>query len=266
METMHYSEKKKSSKGVVIGLLIFFVIGGAVLYFGIRTEKEPVLIGREETDIQRLVDIEQENSVQTANVNSAINYEVVDVKKSDTSNAIIKEEMTLPSIKVDGMELGEINVKIEKDYTELYDKLKEQLKTAESKYTYIVSYETYENMVDTNKIVSIVITQKIRDDVEKENTMEKKETYNIDLATKKTITEADVAQKLLGKEYKTIIRSAAREYVVDKGMLKDSEFTYALTGLENFYVKDNVYHIIFNEGELVDKKYGVLDVAVEKEE
>lgn len=45
METMRLTEKKKSSKGVVIGLLLFFIIGGAILYFGLKMEEEPEVVG-----------------------------------------------------------------------------------------------------------------------------------------------------------------------------------------------------------------------------
>ena len=31
---------------------------------------------------------------------------------------------------------------------------------------------------------------------------------------------------------------------------------------EDFYVKEGIFHIIFNEGELVDKKNGVLDIEI----
>ncbi len=266
METMHYSERKKSSKGAVIGLLVFFIIGGAILYLGIKTEEEPTIIGQEESDIQRLVNIEKQENVETANINSTITYSIEDVKYSDSSDSVVKSDITLPNITVDSVELGEINVDIDKEYTELYEKFKEQLKTAESKYTYIVSYDTYENMVGTEKVVSIVITQKMRDDLTKKYTMQYKKTYNIALSKKELLTETEIAQELLGKEYKTIIRSQVKDYVVGEGMLKSSDFTYAYTGLEDFYVKDNIFHIIFNEDKLVDKEYGVLDIEINEEE
>ena len=46
--------------------------------------------------------------------------------------------------------------------------------------------------------------------------------------------------------------------VENKMVSEDDEFVYALTGMENYYIKDEVFHIIFNEGELVDKKYKVV--------
>ena len=46
-------------------------------------------------------------------------------------------------------------------------------------------------------------------------------------------------------------------------MMNESDFTYATTGLEEFYIKDSNLHIVFNAGELVDKKYNVVDVTIE---
>lgn len=262
METMHYSEKKKSSKGVVIAFLLFVLIGSGIIYFAISSEEEPVVIGSQESDIQRLVDLEKEETVQTTNLNSIINYEIKDVTYNDSSNSKIKSNITLPKVSVEGEELVDINAQIDKEYTELFAKFKEQMTSVESKYTYIVSYNVYENMIGTEKVVSITVYQRMRDDSAKKNTMEKVDTYNIDLATKELVSQFDIAKELLGKDYKSIIRSASENYVVDKGMMKGSDFTYAITGLEDFYVKEGIFHIIFNEGELVDKKNGVLDIEI----
>ena len=70
---------------------------------------------------------------------------------------------------------------------------------------------------------------------------------------------------MLGKDYKMIVRNSIKGYVVSKKLMDESDFTYALTGLENYYIKDSKIHIIFNEGELVDKKHGVLDITIEEE-
>ena len=47
-------------------------------------------------------------------------------------------------------------------------------------------------------------------------------------------------------------------------MIEEDKYTYALTGLENYYIKEGVFHIIFNEAELVDKKFKVLDIEIAK--
>ena len=60
METMKLTENKKSSKGVIIGLLLFFIISGTILFFAIRAEEEPTVVGTNSNDVQtqNLVDIE----------------------------------------------------------------------------------------------------------------------------------------------------------------------------------------------------------------
>ena len=262
METMHYSEKKKSSKGFVIFFFLFVLIGGAIIIFAMSNENEPVVVGSQETDIQRLVDMEKEEKEETKNKNANITYEVKDVTHNDSSNSKIKSQITVPKITVDGEELTEINSEIDKEYTDIFSKLKDQMKDVDSKYTYIVSYNVYENMVGSDKILSVTIYQRVKDDTAKKNTTEKITSYNIDLAKKEKITEFSVASSILGKDYKSIIKGKVQDYVVENGMMKESEFTYAITGLEDFYIKDGVFHIIFNEEKLVDKKFGVLDIEV----
>lgn len=265
METMHYSEKKKSSKGFVIFFFLFVLIGGAIIIFAMANETDPVVIGSNESDIQRLVDIDKEEKEETKTKNQNITYEVSDVTHNDSSNTKIKSEMTLPKITVEGEELTEINEEIDKEFTDIFSKLKEQMKSVESKYTYIVSYNIYENMVDTDKILSVTIYQRVRDDSAKKNTTEKVSTYNIDLATKEKVTEFSVAASILGKDYKSIIKGKVQDYVVENNMMNEEDFTYAITGLEDYYIKDGVFHIIFNEEKLVDKKFGVLDIEVPNE-
>ena len=41
METMHYSERKKSSKGPIIGFLLFTIIGVTILVLAMQAEEQP---------------------------------------------------------------------------------------------------------------------------------------------------------------------------------------------------------------------------------
>lgn len=267
METMRLTEKKKSSKGVIIGLLLFFIIGGAILYFAVKTEEEPSVVGTnpDETQTQSLVDIEAMDKEEIIRKNQSITYEVKDNKIKDSSNAKMKSNMTLPEISIEAEELTELNSDINKYYTEMFTSLKEQMASASSKYTYTVTYKVYDNMIEENKIISITIYERIVDDSAKKNTMNKIKTYNIDAASKEIITSSNnIAQTLFGKDYKTIIRDAIKDYVVSNKMMKETDFNYTYTGVKPFYIKDGKFHLIFNEGELVDKKYGVLDITVEK--
>lgn len=263
METMHYNEKKKSSKGIVISLVLFCLLGVGIIVVALKNEPEPVIMGKDKSDIQQLVDLGDNDSKATMAQNKNINYEIKDKAYNDKSNVKIKSDMTLPIISVNGEELNELNSKIDEEYTKLFNGFKEQMATADSKYTYKVSYNVYDNMVGTDKILSITIWQRMQDDSAKKNSMEKIQSINIDLSTKKTVTEYDIAMEILGKDYMSKIKTVLKDYVVSKNMMKEEDFVYALTGLENFYVKDSKFHIMFNNGELVDSKYGILDITIE---
>ena len=211
METMKLTEKKKSSKGVVIGLLLFFIIGGTILYFGLKMEKEPEVVGTstDNTETQSLVDVDKANKDELTKKNQSIEYSVTDKSIKDSSNAKMKAKMTLPVISIEGEELSSINSEINKYYTDMFNSLKEQMASASSKYTYTVTYNVYENMIEENKVISITIYERIVDDSAKKNTMNKIKTYNIDAATKEQITQSNnIAQILFGKDYKTIIRNS----------------------------------------------------------
>lgn len=266
METMRLTEKKKSSKGVVIGLLLFFIIGGTILAFALKMEEEPQTVGSNaDTQTQSLVDVEAADKEALKEKNKNISFNVSDKSIKDTSNSKMKANMTLPVISIENEELTSLNSEINKYYTDMFASLKEKMASATSKYTYTVTYNVYDNMVEENKIISVTIYDRITDDSAKKNTMDKIKTYNIDTATKEQITQSNtIAQEIFGKDYKTIIRDAIKDYVVSKGMMKEADFNYTYTGLKPFYIKDGKFHVVFNEGELVDSKYGVLDITIEK--
>ena len=261
METMRYNETKKSSKGVIIGLLLFVLVGGAIIFWAVSKEQAPVVVGQTKSDVQKLIDIE--DSEAKLQENSGISYEVKDKSTSDKSNIKIKSNITLPEISISGVALTEKNEEIEKKYTKLFSSLKEQMNSAKNNFTYNVSYNKYDNMVGSDKILSLTIYQRVMDDAAKKNTTEKIETYNIDLATKKDASQEDVALGILGKDYKTKIQDTVKNYVISKKMISEANFSYTITGLENFYVKESKFHIVFNEGEIVDEKYSVIDITVE---
>lgn len=194
---------------------------------------------------------------------SDISYEVKDKVISDKENTKLKGNITIPQVVINGEELSEINSEIEEEYDKRFTSLKEQMKSAENKFTYTVTYNKYENKVGNRKILSLTIYQRVIDDASKKSTTNKVESYNIDLATKEIVDSQNVMIDLFGKEYKTKVNEIIKNYVINKGYIKESEYTYTLTGLENYYIKDEKMHILFNEDELVDKKYGVLDIIIE---
>lgn len=253
MDTLRYGETKKSSKGPIIGLFLFFLIGGVILYIALANEKKPVVIGSNTTDeTNSLVDVYDEPDTEV-NLED-ISYTVNDKKYSDKTNSKIKSNMTLPMISINGEELTELNKKIDEKYTGLFEDMKTQMASAESKYTYKVTYSIYENKIGDTKIVSITIYHRTVDDATGTYASENIDTYNIDVKTKKEVTQSEVATQMFGTSYKTKLKNSVKDYFVSKGIIKEEDYTYAITGFENFYVKEGKFHMIFN-GEIIKNKY-----------
>lgn len=263
METMRYTETKKGSKAIVIGLLLFFLIGGVTIWYLLKTEKEPTLIGKENSEINSLENVDKKDPEANKEKAQNTKYEITKKEYSDNSNTKMKGSFEIPVISINSTEITELNEKIEKQYKELFEELKNQNKNAENNYTYIVSYNTYDNMVENQRIISITIYDRIRDDSSKKNSMDKITSYNIDILTAKEVEQSDVAFAMFGKDYKTKINDAVKKYVITNKMANESEFSYTSTGLETYYIKDGKFHIVFNSGTLVSEKYNVLDIIVE---
>lgn len=260
METMRYQENKKSYKGVIFGFFAFVIIGCGLIYFAISEEKEPQIVGsKNTTETHSLVDIEDTDKTDVSN----ISYEVKDKVISDKENVKLKGNITIPQVVINGEELNDINYEIEEEYNKRFTSLKEQMKSAENKFTYTVTYNKYENVIGDKKILSLTIYQRVIDDASKKSTTNKVESYNIDLSTKKVVEQQDIMLDLFGKEYKSKVNEVIKNYVINKGYISESNYTYTLTGLENYYIKDEKMHILFNEDEIVDKQYGVLDIIIE---
>ena len=267
METMRYTERRKSSKGFVFGFLLFVILGSVIIFLSVKSENKPVVIGKKNNDVvdeNPLVNVKDDETIQTSN-NDAIEYKV-DVKKyEDKSNKKIKADIELPAIFINSEELTNINSDIYKKYTDFYLSLKETMKSVENNFTYKITYDTYENTVDSKRIVSLKIYQRVIDDASKKPTTEKIEVVNIELDSSKVIKNEDVIPALLGIDYKTIIRASINDYIEENKIMNKDELVYSYTGLENFYINEGKIHLIFNEDELVQKKYGVLDIVIKQD-
>mgnify|MGYP003463115304 CR=1 FL=1 len=101
------------------------------------------------------------------------------------------------------------------------------------------------------------------DDATGENVTYKLYGYNIDLANETLITQDDAAVHILGSTYKTILREQVKDFVISENLFDDETYSYSLTGLEEFYVKNGNFHIMFNPGE-IRKNNDYLDIAIEK--
>jgi len=272
METMRYQENKKSGKWPIIFFSMFVVVGGALIVLGIANEDSPQIVGGAREEVQGLVDIYTEDVM--ANIYEEeeeidikdITFDIKDEKVTDSTNQKFTADILLPKLKVMDEEVTDINKEIKDKFTKLYDSLKSEMSTVENSFTFKTTYKYYDNIIGDKRILSITIHQRIVDDNEGTTTTDKVITYNIDLAKCKIVDEADIAIVMFGKEYKTVIKNAIKDYVVNEEIMDEDDFVYALTGLENYYIKDGTFHIIFNESEIVDKKYGVLDIEIEKED
>ncbi len=249
METMRFSETKKSSKGFIIAFVLFVIIGGGIIYYSLSNENNPPVVGKGSSETQSLVNLTNEESEQTMANASDISYKVEDKVLTDSENKNNKCSLTIPVISVNGEKLETINADIEKKYNDLFSSIKGN--NVNNSFTYKVTYKAYDNIVSGKKILSITVNQRLVDDAGKKNATEKVDTYNINLATKELIKISDIAINMYDKDYKTKINSQVREYVVSKRLVKESDYTYAVTGLENFYIKDSKLHIVFNSGEIV---------------
>ncbi len=265
METMRYTEHKKGSKLVTIGLILFILVGGILIYFAMQAETTPDIIGEDKSDINKLLDIDTSNYETEKNKNSNIKYEIKNKTIEDKTNKKISGNIVLPEIYVEGVVLKDVNDKIAKDYSDIFSGLKTQMLDAENTFEYIVSYDYYDNMVGSKKIVSFVIRQKILDKSNENVTMERINTYNVDLAGKKEISQSDIAKNILGVDYKTILRKQIIEYLVENQIMSEEEFNYTITGLENFYIKEGNLYIIFNSDELENNDHGILEINIKSE-
>lgn len=267
METMRYQENKKSGKWPIIFFVMFVLIGGGLIVLGILNEDSPQIVGTKKEEVQGLVDIYAKETMadiyeeEKIDINK-ITYDLSDEVIKDDSSKKFKASIVLPKITVMDKELTKINEEIKNKFNKLYDSLKSEMDSVENSFTFKTSYKFYENIIGDKKVLSITIHQRIIDDKAGTTTTDKIVTYNIDLAKKEIVEESDIALAIFGKEYKTIIKNAIKNYVVKNNMMEENNFVYALTGLENYYIKDGIFHIIFNENELVDKKYKVLDIEI----
>ena len=127
METMRYTEHKKSSKGIVFFLFLFIIVGGAIIFLAMKDEKQPEVIGSKKSDIQKLVDIDNNTLEEEKAKNSSIKYDIKDRTVEDNTNKKISGEITLPEIYIEGVVLQEINDDIGKDYSDTFSGLKEKM-------------------------------------------------------------------------------------------------------------------------------------------
>jgi hypothetical protein len=267
METMRFREKKKSYKAQIFGICIFLILGVGIICFAISSENVPAVIGSNNQTINGIVNIyEEQNALKVDDIKEVFNntYSITNKTISDKTNVKIKANITLPVITVNNNVLTDINNEIYNKYNSNFNESKKNMAKVDNKFTYIVTYKSYENKFDNYNILSITIYERMVDDAAKKNVSEKVLTYNIDLSTGKILELDNIIIDILNSKYKDIVKTSVKDFVIAKKYDTEDKFVYSYTGLEVYYIKDNVIHLIFNPSDIVNKKYGILDIEIKE--
>jgi len=267
METMSYNKIKKKRKSVgVYAYFLFIILGTTLVAYSIINEPKPTVLGKDP-----LKDVEvYEDDEEVAETSSGNAVDLDKITYNVGSTSVTNKEgnfsinMTLPVVSVNSANLEEINSDIKKHYEDRASTLLEQMKNAENKFTYKVTHKVYENKVGDRRIVSITVHERIIDNAAGSTTTDRVDAYNIDLAEEKLLTQEEAALEVLGSNYSALIREQVKSTVIASKMIAESNYNYTITGMEQFYIKENGFHMLLNEGEVVDKSYGVVDIAITK--
>jgi len=262
METMNYNrDNKKNSKTGIISFLLFACAGTVATFYMIANEPEPKVLGQDmyipvtSTNINQEVDIYSEEYIEN------IKYKVKnDVSKSSAGK--FKSNIAVPKIEIDGEELTQINENMLNKFLVRYNSVKSEVQDLENKFTYKVTYNKYESKVNGKRILTFTFYERIIDDAKGTDVTYKLYAYNIDLATKKIMTQDEAGILILGSTYKTIIKEQIKDFVIAKKLFDLETYTYSLTGLEEFYIKGGKLHMMFNPGEIGENK-DYLDITIE---
>lgn len=270
METIRFTERRKSTKWPALIVTGFLLVGSCFVAYAIKNENNPKMLGFSKEAVSTITDgLENVEPTDAEKLEKAknLNFEIKDTSSIDSSSSKFVSDMHLPSIYVDGKEIAELNAKIQSEYIQRFDNLKTQMKDAESKYSFNVTYTYFENIVGLRKVVSIVMKQQIIDTDAQKVTSEKISTYNIDLSSKATLSQSDVLLDVLGKNYKDDLKNKVKEYIIGNGYTAEDNYNYEITGLENFYIQDSKFHIVFNgESDSIAKTGDVIDIEVQRNE
>lgn len=269
METIRYTERRTTTKKPAIIIMLFLILGGCFVAYAIKNEDNPKMLGLSSESVATTTDgLENVEMTDAEKLEQAmnLNYEIKEISSKDQSRASYVSDIHLPAIYVDGKEITELNAKIQSEYTTRFETLKAQMVDADSKYSFNVTYTYYDNIVGLKKVVSLLVKQQIIDVDSQKVTSEKLTTYNVDLSSKKVLAQSDVLLDLLGKDYKEVLKTTVKDYVVDNKYTTAEKYNYEITGLENFYIQESAFHIVFNTqtDNIVQKDSGIIDVKVDK--
>lgn len=262
METMNYNrDNKKNSKAGLVSFVLFACVGTFASFYMIANEPKPVVLGQDmyipttSTNTNE-VDIYSEEYV------ASIKYKVKS-ETSKTTSGKFKSNIAVPKISIEGVELEEINNEIFNRFATRYNSVKSEVKDLENKFTYKVTYNKYESSIGNKRILTFTFYERIIDDAKGTDVTYKLYAYNIDLVTRKLLTQEEAGTIILGSTYKTIIKEQVKDFVLAEKLFTNDTYMYTLTGLEEFYVKNGLLHIMFNPGEMGENE-DYLDIIIEK--
>ena len=259
MELMNYNtDNKKNSKAGIVAFCMFTLIGTFACFYMIANEPEPTLLGQDMyiPTTSTNIDVYSEKDVED------ISYKVENEISKSTSGKF-KSSIATPKITIDGEELEEINARIFNRFSERYNSVKNEVKDLENAFTYKVTYNKYETIIDNTKMLSFTFYERIIDNQTGEDVTYKLYGYTIDVAKKQIMTQEDVGLILLGSTYKNMIKEDVKYFVIREKLFDNETYNYVLTGLEEFYVKGEKLHIMFNPGEMGENK-DYLDIVINK--
>lgn len=257
METMNYDKIKNKSNAPFICFVTFILLGSGAVAYTLLNEQKPVVIGE-----NPLVQVDSTNIETGKDINfQEIEFKIKSVSRTE-NNTSYKANIILPEISVQDVDLTDINTEIKNRFINKYDALqKDSDQNLENVFTYKVSYETHEIDIEDTKLLSIVLSETITAGTS-DTFSSKKYGYVIDLNEKKLLTEDEAAPLILGYSYRNNVKETIKDYIIEKGIVKEENYNYSITGLEEFYIKDNEFHVIFNPNEPFDAKYGILDILI----
>lgn len=258
METMNYNrDNKKNSKIGIISFVTFSVVGIIACFYMIKNEPEPKVLG-------------QDMYIPATSKNVNVYNEEIDISKieysiknktSKSSSGKFKSNIQVPVITVDSQVLTEINDEIFNKFAVRYNTVKKEMTDLENTFTYKVTYNKYESTINDTRMLSFTFYERIIDNSTGEDVTYKLYAYTINLATKKVMTQDEAALAILGSTFKTIIKDKVKSFVLKENLFKESNYTYVLTGFEEYYVKEKKIHIMFNVGEMGNNK-DYLDIVI----
>lgn len=258
METMNYDKIKNKSNAPFISFVTFILLGSGVVAYTLINEQKPVIIGE-----NPLVQVDSPNVQEEQPQNKEIEYAIKSVSRTENDTSY-KASIVLPEISVEDVDLTDINEQIKNRFVSKYEMLeKDTAGNLENNFTYKVTYKTYEIETNNTKLLSITIDETIT--AGKSDTFSsKKYGYVIDLGQRKILSQDEAAPLILGYSYRNDIKNTLKDYIVNNNIVSDEDYNYSITGLEEFYIKDNEFHMIFNPSEPFDEKFGIIDITMKE--